>query len=433
MHDGYDMPDTFEGTGGPTGAGWDDRFHFRTSDGSAPAGLLTGGGPSLPPDRLIEAMAQLAEDAYDQTARDAIAEGWHAYTAVELGMAKKGSGSVRYTFKDGVYQGDTARSSEGQALVLSQTVGDETILTLAFRGTVDLAKQFADYFPFDKHYENFKPLIEAVKDYVADASNGIDKVVVTGHSLGGAMAQLFMNESVAVPVSGYTFGSPGADKAARDAKLLNIAHTNDVIPALGGIKDDRSGGVVTVDKNGLTGLKAAHAIETYMKTTAFLTEQALDDDGPFHETKLADAFRTGGNYLRDIRLEIGSNRDDVLRPFAEDRFVLAGDGDDRFEIRRGELLPHQRRDFDGGSGDDSVMLPYNRKRKGDGVIFQLAERDDGGTALKYDVASGAKDKWKAVGVFYRTETVVYKNGKTEAFAELAVKTVTAHEGDLIAA
>ena len=113
--------------------------------------------------------------------------------------------------------------------------------------------QFNDYFPFDNHYKSFKPLIAAVKEFVADASNGIDKVVVTGHSLGGAMAQLFMNEKLEVPVSGYTFGSPGADNARKDAQLINFAHANDAIPALGGIKDERSGGVVTVDKNGLDG------------------------------------------------------------------------------------------------------------------------------------------------------------------------------------
>lgn len=427
------MPGALQYDGLDFGAGADDRFHFRAIQSAPPAALLTEGGASLAPDRLIDAMAQLAEDAYDQSAKHAVADGWHPFTAAELGMAAKGSGSVRYTFDDGVYQGDTARSSKGQALVLSQTVGDETVLTLAFRGTVSLAKQFADYFPFDKHYANFKPLIEAVKKYVEDAANGIDKVVVTGHSLGGAMAQLFLNEKLAVPVSGYTFGSPGADKARKEAKLINFAHTNDVVPALGSIKDDRSGGVVTVDKNGLDGLKAAHSIEQYMKTTAFLTDQALDAAGPFHGHKLADALATGGAYLRDIRLEIGSNKNDVLRPFAEDRFSLAGDGDDRFDIRRDELLAKKKRDLDGGDGDDSVLLPYNRARKGDGAVFKLKEQDDGGMALKYDVATGAKDKWKAVGVLYRTETIVYDNGKTEILGETTIKIAAVHKGDLLLA
>ena len=270
-----------------------------------------------------------------------------------------------------------------------------------------------------------------MKEFVADASNGIDKVVVTGHSLGGAMAQLFLNETLDVPVSGYTFGSPGADKARKDATLLNFAHTNDLIPALGSVKDDRSGGVVTVDKNGLNGITEPHATEQYMTTTAFLSGEASDTDSPFHSHGLAKALRTGGNFVRDIRLEIGTNGSDTLKPFAEDRFSLAGDGDDRFKIRKDELVEKRDRDLDGGNGDDRVALPYNKTRKGDGAIFDVSERNDGGMALKYDSGIGSKDNWKTVGVFYRTETIIYDNGKSEPFAEAATKIATADKGDLL--
>lgn len=427
------MSGTNQGDWSLLGAGADDRFHFAAGPYAAPAGMMASGQDPLARNRLIEAMAQLAEDAYDQSSKDAVADGWHALTAAELGIAAKGSGSVRYTFKDGVYQGDTSRSSEGQALVLTREVGGKTILAVSFRGTVDLEEQFPDYFPFDRHYESFKPLVAAVKDFVANASNGIDEVVVTGHSLGGAMAQLFMNEKLGVPVEGYTFGSPGADDARKKAPLLNFEHTNDAIPDLSSIKDERSGGVVTVDVVGLNGLKAAHSIERYMATMAFLSEQAEDGDGPFHGHKLAKAFREGGSFIRDIRLEIGSDQNDVLRPFAEDRFSLAGDGDDRFDMRRGELVAKKARELDGGEGEDRVKLPYKEIRKGDGDIFQVTERNDGGMTLKYDVGKGPNDKWKTVGVFYRTETIVYKDGKSESFDGSAAKVMAADKGDLIVA
>jgi hypothetical protein len=305
-----DMPGTTQGDWSLFGVGVDDRFHFQTAQRVVPVGFPSKGEASLPADRLIEAMAQLAEDAYDQSSKDAVGDGWHAFTAAEIGIAAKGSGSVRYTFEDGVYVGDTNRSSEGQALVLTREVGGKTVLSVAFRGTVDLEEQFLDYFPFDNHYKSFKPLVAAVKKYVADGSHGIDKVVVTGHSLGAAMAQLFMNEELDVPVRGYTFGSPGADDARKRAPIINFEHTNDAIPDLGAIKDERSGGVVTVDINGLDGASRSHSIERYMKTTAFLSEQAEDRDGPFHAHKLAKAFRDGGSDIRDIRLESGSDGND---------------------------------------------------------------------------------------------------------------------------
>jgi pimeloyl-ACP methyl ester carboxylesterase len=296
---------------------------------------------------------------------------------------------------------------------------------------VDLVDQYKDYFPFDEHYKDFKPLIAAVKAFVADKANGIDKVAVTGHSLGGAMAQLFMNENLDVPVSGYTFGSPGAEHARKNAPILNLAHEDDAIPDLGDITGERSGGVVTVDWNKLSGVTAAHSIERYINTTAFLSDQASDKESPFHSHGLAKALRTGGNFVHDIRLEIATSESDTLKPFAEDRFSLAGDGDDRFKIRKDELVQKAGRDFDGGEGDDRVTLPYNKTRKGDGVIFDVIERNDGGMMLKYDSGKGSNDKWKTVGVFYRTETIAYDSGKSEPFTETATKVATADKGDLI--
>jgi hypothetical protein len=400
----------------------------------APAGFLSPAADDAPlaVQRVAGEMARLADDAYKKSADDPVADGWHALTADELGIRSKGSGEVRYSFADGVYRGDTANSSEGQALVLSRTLDSgERILTLAFRGTVDLYNQFADYFPFDKHYKNFRPLIAAVKDFVADDSNGIDKVMVTGHSLGGAMAQLFMNEELAAPASGYTFGSPGADKARKEAKLVNFAHENDLVPWLGSFKDDRSGGIVTIDKNGLDGITAPHAIERYVKTTEFLAGEARDADGPFYAHGFAATLRTGDSYGRDIRLEIGSNQRDVLKPFAEDRFSLAGDASDRFAMRRGELAAKGDRDLDGGLGRDSVSLPYNKFRSGDGLIFKVIEQDDGGLLLKYDAGIFTRDVWKTVGMFYRTETVIYANGKEEPFAPTAKPAGAAEDGNLL--
>jgi len=85
----------------------------------------------------------------------------------------------------------------------------------------------------------------------------------------------------------------------------------------------------------------------------------------------------------------------------------------------------------GGDGVDGVMLPYDRTRKGDGAIFMVAERNDGGMALKYDASSGSKDSWKTVGFVYRAETIVYDNGKSETIAEMAAE--VAHKGELIVA
>ncbi len=360
-------------------------------------------------------MANLSDDAYDETSENAVADGWHALTAKELGLNANGTtGNVAFSFEDGVYVGKATGSSEGQALVLTKTIDGENVFTIAFRGTVDLEKQFNDYFPFEKHYADFKPLIAAVKDYVADEKHGIDKVMVTGHSLGGAMAQLFEGESLEVDVSGITFGSPGSQKPPSDAKLINFAHFMDAIPTFGELfGNKRAGAIVTMDK-AFTDATTPHEIEYYIKSTKFVVQQALDDKSPFSSNAFAKALVKGNTYDKDFRFDIGTNDADKLTPVVEDRYALAGDDDDKFNLLKSALIPKGDRIFDGGKGKDTVDVPYNKTRSGDGVVFKVFALDDGGLELRYDVKVGGKDNWKAVGVFYRTETIVYDNGDKEA-------------------
>jgi Ca2+-binding RTX toxin-like protein len=59
------------------------------------------------------------------------------------------------------------------------------------------------------HYALLQPLITEIDKYVADNSNGISKVYVTGHSLGGAMAIQYMGTHKGSQYSAITFAAPG--------------------------------------------------------------------------------------------------------------------------------------------------------------------------------------------------------------------------------
>lgn len=184
--------------------------------------------------------------------------GWHAVSAMELGMAPSdfGQGSVKFSFSNGFYQAidpaDTflLRPSEADALVLTGTVYDSQkghdvrTLAIVFRGTDQLA-DFGDYTDFKTHFDKFGPLIDKLQSYLSDTTNGIKQVLVSGHSLGSAMVDYFLSKLPATPpysVQAYTDGytgieleNPGAPVPAVNfiVPAVNFIHTDDLVSALG--------------------------------------------------------------------------------------------------------------------------------------------------------------------------------------------------------
>ncbi|MEJ0019688.1 MAG: Hint domain-containing protein [Acetobacteraceae bacterium] len=187
----------------------------------------------------------------------AVARGWHEVSALELGMLAADfgtAGGLRYSLVNGFYQatdpllpGGLPDTAEADALVLVGVTGSgdaaKRTLAIAFRGT-DQYADFTDYFNFrSQAYAKFAPLIAALKAYVVQADGDqkrIEQVLVTGHSLGGGLAQIFAGElSQVYPASNITvatFGSPGAELPLPSTQQLNVLHTDDLVGiALGGL------------------------------------------------------------------------------------------------------------------------------------------------------------------------------------------------------
>ena len=177
------------------------------------------------------------------------ARGWHEVAALELGIAPAddGAGKLHYSFVNGFYQAISDKDmpigqSEANALVLSGVVGGKKTLSIAFRGTDQVADMF-DYSSFSTHYAKFAPLIAAIRQYLTDNPD-VSEVLISGHSLGAAMAEyLTADLSVWGNTAGhslqtYTMGSPGAEVAAPGNDMLNIINTGDVVSALGELSAD---------------------------------------------------------------------------------------------------------------------------------------------------------------------------------------------------
>lgn len=199
--------------------------------------LASGGGPDEDTKNVPDIEASTI-----QVGNRAIGRGWHEVSAMELALPPgsldlQSVNGLRWSFSNGFYQaiGPTAvpglfATTEANALVLSGVVNDKKSLAVIFRGT-DEVNDYGDYLDFrTNHYAKFAPLVEALKVYLANNSNGVSQLLIGGHSLGGGIAQLFAKDvgSTVPNTKLFTFGSPGAEDLAK-VPQVNFFQTGDLV------------------------------------------------------------------------------------------------------------------------------------------------------------------------------------------------------------
>jgi len=173
-------------------------------------------------------------------------DNWHLITSNELGIDTvnlHGPGGVKYAYSDGFYQaiktGDLLSNdpSEADAIIVSGVVNGKRTLAIAFTGT-DQKSDWLDYANFADYYAKYTPLISAIKQFID--SGAVDQILVSGHSLGGAMVQDFMEDPKLFGdphfnALAWTIGSPGSDNISQDTvdpRITNFYHTLDPVFAL---------------------------------------------------------------------------------------------------------------------------------------------------------------------------------------------------------
>ncbi len=147
--------------------------------------------------------------------------GWHMISAGELGM----SGSQ---LANGIYT-----NANAQAVVAAATYNGHRTLAIGFQGSNDAEDWRQDFQNINEHYGLFASLITAVNAAVGRGE--FDLVLVTGHSLGGAMTQMFMaNYQGIAPAYAITAGSPGYLQSGNvaDDRIINYQVTDDPIIVL---------------------------------------------------------------------------------------------------------------------------------------------------------------------------------------------------------
>lgn len=171
------------------------------------------------PDNTAQTLAILADDAYSDHPALGLPAGFSALDLPGLHMT------------GGLYTHGNAA-----AAVSMGVLDGEQVLVVAFRGTDSTHDWVSDVVNIDDEYAAYKPLAKAIESYAEQGG----KVVLTGHSAGGAMAQIFMSEHAGDDqYRAVTFGSPGAlperhvFAAAADSRITNYAVSDDPIVYLG--------------------------------------------------------------------------------------------------------------------------------------------------------------------------------------------------------
>jgi pimeloyl-ACP methyl ester carboxylesterase len=311
----------------------------------------------------IVAMAKLALASYDDE-RDVTA-GFKPISAQDFDMgAKAPSGSdVNWTFKNGTYRatlpGKLSASFKDDAVAtvsLNKDANGVETLAVAFRGTDGAAVDKAlGWGPQMKkgYYPLYEPLIDAIKAYAQE--HAIRSVLVTGHSLGAAMAQYAMQDLTDTKTTKYSaaiFGSPGAVNSGDNAenRMLEFEYSQDVFTRL------KDAPFVSFDHQGqrivmpLDDTKTSrdndvslyeHKMELYLK--AVQNFAALGSDLPsFMKT---DTHKGNG----EARAFAGGSGNDSLKGQSSAETLYGGAGNDTLNGLGGNDA------LRGGTGDDRLF------------------------------------------------------------------------------
>jgi hypothetical protein len=336
----------------------------------------------------ISDFAAAAVTVYNDNTTLAQAKRWHPIAAMELGIAPSDYGSFSsYTFRNGFYAQKTILGDAAGSVVSGLLDGKRTIL-VTFKGSdldSDWITDFARLLPVRStslYFDRYAPLVAGLESYLGDSGFNkdqgtgpvFDQIVVTGHSLGGAMTQHLvadianMGEPLLLPkVEGFTFGSIGAavsDGASNH--MMNFVHTGDIANGLNPVVNGRAGSTVWINTSRAWSVSSQHSIEIYAADTRDLCDFAQNQSSPFGSTTVAECLRGGTVWEGDttfgnsIEVALGSDKGDVIHAKAADNFVLGGIANDEIQVGSRDLFPTSTRVFDGGGGSNTLELAGNR-------------------------------------------------------------------------
>jgi pimeloyl-ACP methyl ester carboxylesterase len=220
------------------------------------------------PGSFVQELSQLAVFAYDANTSAAEAHGW---IPIEVPGYAPGVQSGRP---------DPALSYTSYAYAYYAVIDGIKTAAIAFRGTDPANDTISEFITqvarWDEYYAFHQPFVRGVLAWAA--REGIDQVVVTGHSLGGIIAEEFAANDIgynALARDAYvvTFGSPGCPEEAQTDRLLQFVHTGDPVPNFDNILINREGTTIEIQRPETVGLVfSEHDKQLYLDSINYLSE-----------------------------------------------------------------------------------------------------------------------------------------------------------------
>ncbi len=290
------------------------------------------------------------------------------------------------SYVNGLYQNGYLVGGDFAAAFVARC-GDAAVIS--FGGTDEIIDGVLDLVTMTPYTVALQPLVSAFNAYVADPSNEISKVYVTGHSLGGALASWYMmsyeaNHSSSIDYEAVTFAAPGFNEALlttlittgveaalfHDPRVHHIEISGDVVPDFLG----KIGDTIHIDAQGMgvvhIPFTTLHTMYLYEAAVDLLDSQIKESDISFAGTRYVDVLMPISKTASGYDLATGNDalKDrDLINNF---EYMVGGDGNDVFNGRGANHMY-------GGAGNDT----YTVDQSGD-VVSE--ETRDGGDAGGWD-------------------------------------------------
>ncbi|PCH72383.1 MAG: hypothetical protein COC12_06200, partial [Rhodobacteraceae bacterium] len=246
----------------------------------------------------MTAMAEFAIAAYIKTEGDVadglLADGWKIPTTISP------------LNEDGYY-------INGNASAFVSESGDGNSLVIAFTGTNE-GLDFLDYPALALHYENYNLLFNEIN------FDNYTNIYVSGHSLGGAMAQAFMVDppdklsSLLNPpkVDAVAFANPGYGNSlfSRMDNLVNISIRGDVVAELG-VDSVIAGDRFWVDPTEYSSPSSQNPTARHEKYLYYAVAKYID--GSSEKNVIANQIENGSDDFREVPLYLTGTLENGFR------------------------------------------------------------------------------------------------------------------------